>query len=508
MVTLTGELWPSSDEATVSDFIDDFIHARPVNVQLTGDSSLEANNSASALTTSALHLTAVVPGQDCADSLIRSLSMTNFSIDFRDDAVLVSSSIRAAFALPDNLAIPQLSIGSVDLQATVWLNSTASIGNLSVRNLPVTFEHHLHPPDYLNISLVQAELRVSSHDVAAFTAFADDLLLSNSASFSLSAAAAPLAYTPLGPLSLSAIPANSSLVFSGLNRFLSPTGQSLITIDSYDITATHPNWMEVTTNISIDNPSNVSLHSLGTLMLDLVFNQSKLGQVTLPSFSLPTGVRTHTAKANISAPTAQTAESLAHFISAMINQTASPISLRGGVELANGTVVAGTTIPLLQPTIRSFVSPSRFPGLASPFIDYFDAKLEWLSTIMPTHIRVNNPFSAHLSIEQVDMQVYATDYPGLLMGYWRQNLRAEGRVIDFAPQQSQMSATVNITLVLSLQDWEIIWDIFKKRGQLPVNSVGTLTTSIYMPPNSGSDSTERFSQVVDIDARGVTCYVS
>ena len=509
-LTLTGELWPGSDEATVSEFIDDFIHARPVSVQLAGDSSLEANGSASALTTSALHLTAAVQGQDCAESLIQSLSMSNFSIDFRNSSVLVSSSIRAAFALPDNLAIPQLSISSVDLHATVWLNSTTSMGNLSVLHLPVTFEHHPHPPDYLNISLVQAELQVASHNIDAFTAFADDLLLSHSASFSLLAAAAALADTPLGRLSLSAIPTNSSLVFSGLNRFVSPTtGESLFTINSYDITATHSTWMEVTTNISIENPSNVSLHSLGTLELDFVFNNSKLGQVTLPSFSLPRGVMTHTAKANISQPTAHTADSLDHFISAMINGTVSPISLRGGLDMGNGTVVAGTSIPLLQPTIRSFVSPSQFPGLTSPFIEWFNADLtlkQLLLHVMPTTIMVHNPFSAYLTIDEADMQVFSTEEPGLQIGYWKQNLREEGQSIVFDPNSSRVSALINITTSLnSLSgDWEIIKDLFLKHpGHLFVNSVGRLTTSIYMP---GSEA-HPFTQVVDIDARDITCYV-
>ena len=503
LVTLTGVLWPSTDSAVVSEFIDDFIHARPVEVQLAGDSTFEVNGSASALTTSALHLTAAVTGQDCADSLIQSLTMSNFSIDFRDSAVLVSSTVRAAFALPPNLAIPDLSISSVDMSATVWLNSTHPIGNLSLRNLPVSFEHHSQPPDYLNISLIQAELVVPGDDIAGFTAFADALLLSQSASFSLSASAAATAQTPLGELSLSAIPTTSSLVFSGLNRFLSSSGESLISIDSYDITATNPSWMEVTTIITIVNPSNVSLHSLGTLMLDMVYNGSTLGHVVLPSFSLPTGSMTHTAKANVSKATDKTSDSLASFISAMINQTVSDISLHGGVQLDNGTVVPGTDIPLLQPTIRSFVSPSRFPGLQSPFIEYFDAELK-LSKVMPTQIMVHNPFSAYLSIDEVDMEVFTTEHAGLQMGYWRQNLRAEGKAIVFPPHSSRLSDTVNITLIIEASDWQIITDlIFKHPGLLPVNTVGRLTTSIYMQ----QDRADAFTQVVDIDSRDVTTHV-
>ena len=510
-LTLTGELWPGSDEATVSEFIDDFIHARPVSVQLAGDSSLEANGSASALTTSALHLTAAVPGpglRGVADSeSVNEQLLHRLPQQFRPRLLLHPSCFCPARQPRHPPAVHQLRRPA--------RHRVAQLHHLHGRPLPpppprppLSTAHTR--PTCLNLSLVQAELQVASHNIDAFTAFADDLLLSHSASFSLLAAAAALADTPLGRLSLSAIPTNSSLVFSGLNRFVSPTtGESLFTINSYDITATHSTWMEVTTNISIENPSNVSLHSLGTLELDFVFNNSKLGQVTLPSFSLPRGVMTHTAKANISQPTAHTADSLDHFISAMINGTVSPISLRGGLDMGNGTVVAGTSIPLLQPTIRSFVSPSQFPGLTSPFIEWFNADLtlkQLLLHVMPTTIMVHNPFSAYLTIDEADMQVFSTEEPGLQIGYWKQNLREEGQSIVFDPNSSRVSALINITTSLnSLSgDWEIIKDLFLKHpGHLFVNSVGRLTTSIYMP---GSEA-HPFTQVVDIDARDITCYV-
>ena len=509
LLSLTGELWPSSDPATSSAFIDDFIHARPVTVQLAGDASQEVNGSATALTTAALRLNATVSGQDCAASVIRSIALTNVSIDFRNDSVFVSATARAAFALPDNLAMPGLSIASTGLSATIWINASTSMGAMSLPGLPVSFEHHLSPPDYLNLSLVQAELVVADHETAAFTAFADALLLSHSASFTMYASASPVVDSPLGPLTLAAVPANASVTFTGLNRFLSPSGVPLIRILSYDIVDATASSLLVSTSVSVENPSNASLHSLGTLRLDLVFDGAHLGQVTLPSFSLPLGTAYHTALANISRPTTNaTAAALDAFVSAMINQTASAVTLEGGLVQEDGTIVPGTSIPLLQPTIRSFISPSTFPGLSSPFIERFDATLSLAllrTHSMPTSLQVMNPFSAKVMLLSVNISVYATEVPGLRIGYWVEDLRALGREIVFAPHTSQSSGVVNITVALGdtfEEQWRLLKELLGDRLILPVNSVGWVLQRI----SSSSDGDgEGFEQLVHIDARAVDC---
>ena len=507
VVSLPGELWPNADTATVSEFIDDFIHGTVVEVQLVGDASHQTNGSASALTTAALRLTASVPGQDCAASLIESIALSNFSIDFRNGSAFVSSSVVAAFALPPNLQMSE-TVTSLDMQATVWLNATHPMGGLSLHHLPVVHQHRAYPPDLLNLTLVQAELEVTAREMDGFVAFANDLLLSNSATFMLAAVAAATTDTPLGALTLSGIPANSSTAFHGLNRFISPTGESLIRILDFDIVLTTPQWMLVTTSISITNPSNVSLHSLGTLRLDLRFNSSLIGTVTLPAFSLPRGEMTHTAVANISRPTASTHASLDTFIGAMINQTASSITLHGGLEQVNGSVVPGTDISLLQPTIESFVSTSTFPGLKSPFIEYYEAELGLGNVLihktMPTTIHVFNPFSAYLALEQVNISVWATQLsPPVMIGYWNQSLK--GREIVFEPHSNQTSPLVNITTVLSKDVLKELCELLVDKSVLPVNSEGTIRTSIR---NTREDRGEGFEQLVQIDSRAVPCYVT
>ena len=507
-ITLPGQLWPNADTATVSEFIDDFIHGKLVHVQLLGDASDESNSSASALTTAALRLNASVPGQDCAASLIESIVLSNFSIDFHNGSAYVSSAAVSSFALPDNLAM-SLSISQLDMQATVWLNATASMGQLAIHNLPVVYHHRPHPPDLLDLVLNQAELRVDADQMAGFIAFANDLLLSTSASFTLAASATPTADTPLGALTLSDIPATSTTTFSGLNRFLSHTGESLIRILAFDIVETAPAWMLVVTNISITNPSNVSLHSLGTLRLDLRFNSSLIGTVSLPSFALPRGEMNHTAIANISRPTGATQASLDSFIGSMINQTSSSVTLHGGLEQLNGSIVPGTDITLLQPTITSFVSQSIFPGLRDPFIEFFNSTLALINipkAIMPSSIRIHNPFSAYISMEAVNISVWATQRPGLELGYWIQDLRVGNKQIVFSPHSNETSPVVDITLKLLVKELFCeVCEMLDDRGILPVNTEGWIRTDIR---NTREDKGEGFEQVVHIDSRDVPCFIT
>ena len=431
--------------------------------------------------------------------------------------MLLSTLVRAAFALPVNLQMP-LSIASTSLSAVARLNASSRLGSLSALHVPVQFDHRPQPPDFLNMSLVQTQLSVSDDDVPGFQAFASQLLLSTAASFTLSASASPTADTPLGPLSLSAIDAQSAVTLRGLNRFVSAGDESLLTISpAFDIADTTPHYLLVNATVSITNPSNVSLSGLGSLTLELCFNGSRIGRVQLRDFALPLGTRNHSALANISRPTAATEAALVGFISAMINQSSSAIELHGGLLQANGSLLPGTDIPLLQSSIAALITPSSFPGLQSPLIRGFKATISSLQTLidisegkgqLPTQLYLSNPFSVRLLLQRLNISVRATGHADWgPFGSWQADISADPIIVEPNNDWRQPTRAVFISLALSgcPQFCELV-DIAGSfpHLQLPIDTAGSIDLAI---AKTVSSPLQAFQQRVSIDSRNVTCAI-
>ena len=482
-----------------------------------------------------LTLATALPGY--TGQIINSTALSAFSIGFdrsTPSTAMVSSFARASFALPPNVDMPVLGVGNTNITATAYLNENAPIGVMTAFNVPATFESG--SPDYISLSIPSSPLEVSVDQAAAFQQFAADLLLSSSATMQLQLIAAPVTNTPLGNLSLS-VPANATVSFIGMNSFVSPlTGLSLMQVLSFDIVRSSPDWLLLNITLNVTNPSNVSLSSLGDLRLDLLVNGTRIGGVTVPSFELPLGTAQHQAVANLSKPTtaAQEAASL-RLVSAMINQTASDITLHGGLQQADGSVVAGTDIPLLQQAVSSFSSPTVFPGLTLPLIDRFDVELPIVlfylmlggctQIYINTTMYVRNPFSTYMYLTAADIDVYISPYTynasvynitsmKVKLGDWHVDLSDNPLVV---PPNTTANATavgpflIRLTLggdSLSIVQYVVNLAYPTHGGSsqpLQLDSVGTIRTNLTTAaPEDGGAAVDAFEQRVHVDARNVT----
>ena len=483
-----------------------------------------------------LTLLTALPGYK--GQIIESIVMSAFSISFNSSTpsiALVSSFARASFALPPNVDMPVLGIGTTNITAVAYLEG-ASMGVMSVYNVPAVYEPHTGSPDYINLSIPPSPLQVSADQTAAFEQFAANLLLSPSATMQLRLMAAPVTDTPLGNLSLS-IPTNATVSFTGMNRFISPqTGLSLMQVLSYDIVQSSVDWLLLDVTLNITNPSNVSLSSLGDLRLDMLVNGTRIGGVTVPSFELPLGTAQHRALANLSKPTTAAEETASlTLVSAMINQTASNIALRGGLQQADGSVIAGTDIPLLQQAVSSFATPTIFPGLALPLIDHFEVDMPYLYMVMMqggctqmylnTTMYVRNPFSTYMYLTEVDIDVYISPYTdtaaannitsmGYKMGDWRVDMSANPLVVPPHTNLTVDASAVGpffIRLALGAESGAVVrwvYNLVFGGKDLQLDSVGTIRTNLTTAsPEQGGAAVNAFEQRVSVDARNVTAKV-
>ena len=477
-----------------------------------------------------LTLQTALPGYTGA--IIESVAMSSFSIAFNvstPSTALVSSFARASFALPSNVDMPVLGIASTNITATAGLSPSSPIGVLEAVNVPVLYEPHTGSADYLNISIPPSPLQVSAEQSAAFGQFAGDLLLSSSATLQLQLVAGPLTSTPLGNLSLS-VPASASVTFTGMGRFVdASTGESLMQVLSFDIVDTSADWLLLHITLTVTNPSNVSLQQLGELRLDLAYNDTRIGRVSVPSFQLPLGTAQHEAYANLSRPTTSAQEAaVLGLVSAMINRTASNITLYGGLQQPDGSVVAGTDIVLLQSAISSFSSPTIFPGLSQPLIDSFMVFIvpafvgPYLQIGCPhlyinTTMYVHNPFSTWMYLTGADIDVYispetigaaAINITSMQykMGDWHVDMSDRPLVIP--PRTTGNASAVGPFLIRLTLDYSMasfVTGLYFSGTPLQLDSVGTIRTNLSTAdPQLGGAAMAAFSQRVHVDARNVT----
>ena len=487
-----------------------------------------------------LSLNTALPGY-AGPPIIQGVQMSGFVISFNrstPDQALVSSNARAAFGLPANVDMPVLGVGATNITAIAYLNSSAPLGVMTALNVPSVFESNggnASLPDYIHLAVPPSPLQVSAEQAGAFSQFASDLLLSTSASMQLQLLASPVTNTPLGNLSLSDVPASASVAFIGMNRFVDPrTNLSLMRVLSFDIVRSSPDWLLLDVTLNITNPSNVSLASLGDLRLDMAVNGTRIGGVTVSGFELPLGTTQQRAVANLSRPTsaAMEAASIA-LVSAMINRTNSDITLHGGLQQPDGSVVAGTDIPLLQQAVSSFSSPTVFPGLAQQLISYFHVDLQYLpharamlggctQLYVNTTMYVHNPFSTYMYLTAADVDVYISPLTAgaaahnvssmqVKMGDWRVDMSGEPLVVPpHSPENGTAVGPFLIRLTLGAEALSIVQWVFGGifDGTIPIlqlDSVGTIRTNLSTAdPAHGGAATDAFEQRVRVDARNVS----
>ena len=372
---LTGFLLPNqtnSSLALAATFLSNFVNNITSEFQLTGLSK-DNGTSAHALTVNMLNISAYAYGQVC--QLVDDITLDYMSINFNalvpNQPMDFSGQFSIYFQLPSNLLI-DLNISETSLSSGLWIVSNGElieIAKLKSSDAPVQHFHNFNQPDLLLVSLPLTLLELV--DLAGFQLFALFLVTSPSVSFDLLGVAGPTAATPLGPITLSHIPANSNISLVGINRFVAPDGSSLMNVIDIDIFNANDTTLVINVAVQITNPTNVSLSGVDILFLDLIVNGSVIALVQLPNFELPLGISSPTNVQAFIPILSEAAKSVFDmFLSHYINGFSQNIQLSGNILQPDEMYLPGTSVVVLQPAIEVATNRYNIPIDCSTFYNW------------------------------------------------------------------------------------------------------------------------------------------
>ena len=113
--------------------------------------------------------------------------------------------------------------------------------------------------------------------------------------------------------------------------------------------------VELEIPLQITNPSKIALKTNSDVILDLIYNQAKVGQVVLPNLSLVPGVNKILAKSfvNPEKSNEQAISSTRKLFSQFTNGVASDVVVNNGASRA---------IPMLNKALGALSLPQRIPA--------------------------------------------------------------------------------------------------------------------------------------------------
>lgn len=317
--------------------------------------------------------------------------------------IYAATSTNVLFGLPPGTSFPLQAL-STSAVLNIYYQGVEAV-SLTVPQTPVT-QYHTRgpsvPPTYEIPDTIQLTLTHTPIVIDTFTAFSGltaQLLNSQHGTIHIESLTDPIASTAAGNLPLYSIPLVTDVTLSGFNSFQDATGQSLITVHTLDILAGQPNFLEITTTLTIQNPSNVFLVNGQTITFDLWYTSvqghgtQRVGNVSIPNFGIAnpktaTTINNYVGYGYFDPPAIQAVG--AEFLGNYVNRIASTVVTTGAtcnlvhdngaggcnsVALPNiiGSPLygVGTTIPLLKEGTRLFETTIVVPGLNHPLVTHF-----------------------------------------------------------------------------------------------------------------------------------------
>ncbi|CAI5731178.1 unnamed protein product [Hyaloperonospora brassicae] len=251
-------------------------------------------------------------------------------------------------------------------------------------------------------------------DVSGMSGFIEDLLTKNgsvmmrlASSIASAQGAFPDVETKMGILALRNIPVRGEPLLPAMDSFRHPPVKVL----NIDIRRGSKLSMVMSMKFSLYNPSIVQT-KLGSLTLDVFFDGARMGSAKISDFSLnccgkPTilhGIFVYNPQPNDSTTAKRF---LSNFVCGYFTHgAAQEIDIRGSSE--------STPLDLLKPAMKALSIPSKLPTLAELFPltpTLVTSSLLYIPSILhltriPTSLELRNPFSEHITLTTVDLELY------------------------------------------------------------------------------------------------------
>jgi LEA14-like dessication related protein len=238
-----------------------------------------------------------------------------------------------------------------------------------------------------------------------FAQFVNDFVFMNETSITMQGTTNVNATLPIGNVDLSGLKVVNSAAILGLDGLQPGT----IVVKDVEIVGGYAAGIYMALTLAVYNPSNVNLQ-LGAVSMDLFFNDTYIGQTTVPEFNIAMGAWTElSGRAVYQHPGEVPGRAFLSQFLAGANQS---LALTGS---ANASAYS-----FLLPSFQALQTSTLLPGQTSKLVTYAQLLLNWDFSI-GTKLTINNPFNTTLWINKINNVIY---FKGNTLGTLTANLLA------------------------------------------------------------------------------------
>ncbi|CEG36032.1 Protein of unknown function DUF3712 [Plasmopara halstedii] len=364
------------------------------------------------------------PGVENSFNMIRNINMTQLDV-ILDEAppsernmltntrMQVRTDMSAKVKMPTSINMP-LKILNLSITLSLENEHGDHLGSLVSDREACEFNQTNDGAFRLNMTHFYSIGFDNYQEVNEMTVFIGNLLTQNTSimmklasDIAANEGAFPDVETRMGVLALSKVPVRGEPLIPGMDSFRRPPVQIL----GVDIQRGSLSSLVMTMNISLQNPSVVQT-KLGSLVLDVFSAGAWMGSAKILDFSLQCcGQRTVLSGEFVFNPQTKDLAAAKKFLS---NFVCGYFTHGGGQEIAIKGSVNSTSLDLLQPAMKILAIPTVLPTLgdlfpATPTLvtsSLFYIPSLFHLTRIPASLELRNPFSASITITDVDLEIF------------------------------------------------------------------------------------------------------
>lgn len=362
--------------------------------------------------------------------IMNSISMGYLDLAFNKDQPYAPSVkapvVTAGFAMPFGFA---LNITEVTQNVTLGINSTNGFEGFAVMNTPYAPASSDQKAGKLQFAIDHANIVGIAGKESVYNQYTYALTASNNYTFMVAGNATTKVNTTIGPLVLSGINFELPTSLHGL-EFLNSTAT---VINALDVVGGQADHLELTINVTMQNPSDFSI-STGDVHFAMLASATSIGEVILSNLTLNRGSNTVLTSAKFDPKSSSVGQDL---LSTFVMGKDNGVSIGGLPE--------STAIVSLAEGLSQVAIDTTLPGLKVALIQGSALTVRPTTLtdgVVGVKVTIANPFSAGLSISKV---VSAVTYNGMPIGNIDQDISSNPIIIPGkgAAQSGELNMLMN-----------------------------------------------------------------
>ncbi|KAI9253787.1 hypothetical protein BDA99DRAFT_467830 [Phascolomyces articulosus] len=391
---MKGRLIPQKSEEgieAITEVFSNFLSAQNSTLTVKGTSGSGPNGQVGWLSKGFQSLSienVTLPGPPVAPELIPAITLHDMNLDFTAGAYspiagssFVNAQLKNPFGFP-------LGVSSLNMQVDAGFQGNRA-AHLDVPDVPSTTDAN----GLITTAFKDVVFDVYDDGQKVFNAFTKALTEGSNVTYDLIGVSNAMAETAVGTLKLTNISFDVDSSLAGFNNFDGKT-----TILDMAVTGGTPEYIEVTTHVSFNNPSNITI-TVGGLEFDSIMNehQTSVGAVILKDVVIKPGNNTFEAMMQMKSSKKELVDQM---VSIYMTEAQAPLTIAGTKE--------STEIASLQDALSTVRLATTMNGINSNLVARADveAKAAVIFTKKAkTWVTLNNPLKTPYTITKVSVDI-------------------------------------------------------------------------------------------------------